>query len=283
MLSTETVDAQPEVEVENTEEEIVEENVEEVSTEAAAAVVEVTETTTEENNEEEVVAPTTEESTPPKPAAKKQIFCGNISYSSTEEGIKSYFAQFGEVANILLAKKKQAEGAGHRGFAFISYTDKEVAKAVLGMADHKLDGRSLTIKEAKPKTTKFFVGGLDRDKTDAESLRKFFETFGEIEDCFCPNNKKFGFVTMVEDGDNIQRILEAGNFEIDGTTVDVKPAQPKKEDMPRHRGMGFGAPGGYPPYGGYGGRPPMGGGWGYARYRPYPRGGGYGGGRRGYN
>jgi len=272
MLSTETVNAQPEVEIEQTDEAIEETP---VNTEAAEA--------TEATNEDNEVAPVTTESAP-KPAAKKQIFCGNISYSSTEEGIKSYFAQFGEVANILLAKKKQAEGAGHRGFAFISYTDKEVAKSVLSMGDHKLDGRSLTIKEAKPKTTKFFVGGLDRDKTDAESLRRFFETFGEIEDCFCPNDKKFGFVTMVEDGDNIQRILEAGTFEIDGTTVDVKPAQPKKEDMPRHRGMGYGAPGGYPPYGGYGGgRPPMGGGWGYARYRPYPRGGGYGGGRRGYN
>jgi hypothetical protein len=38
------------------------------------------------------------------------------------------------------------------------------------MNGHQLDGRDLTIKEAKPKTTKFFVGGLDRDKTDAQSL-----------------------------------------------------------------------------------------------------------------
>lgn len=248
----------------------------------------------EENNNTEVVAeeitditadptadPPAATETQPKPSPTAQIFCGNISYSSTEEAINEYFSKFGEISNILLAKKKQSEGAGHRGFAFISYADREIAEKVLQMNGHQLDGRDLTIKEAKPKTTKFFVGGLDRDKTDAQSLRSYFEQFGEIEDCFCPSGKKFGFVTMVESGDNIQRILEQGKFEIDGKSVDVKPAQPKKEERGGRDMGGYGNPmGGYG--GGYGGAygRPMGGYGGYgAQYAPY--GGGRGGGNSG--
>jgi len=255
---------------------------------SAETPAEPVENTTTEVAEETTTAPTTTTENTPKPsttAVTKQIFCGNISYSSTEEAINEYFSKFGEISNILLAKKKQSEGAGHRGFAFISYADREIAEKVLQMNGHQLDGRDLTIKEAKPKTTKFFVGGLDRDKTDAQSLRSFFEQFGEIEDCFCPSGKKFGFVTMVESGDNIQRILEQGKFEIDGKSVDVKPAQPKKEERGGRDMGGYGNPmGGYGGYGGAYGRPMgMGGYGGYnARYQPY--GGGRGGdsGRGGY-
>merc|ERR1712034_75232 len=76
-----------------------------------------------------------------------------------------------------------------------------------------------------------------------------------ITDCFCVITRGFGFVTMIEDGDNLNGILEQGRHEIDGTMCDVKPAK-KKEDMGGNinqgrnfRGRGnsnsFGSPGFY--------------------------------------
>jgi len=250
-------------------------------------VQEITEEITEPVKDENTVVDitTTTENETISSGAKKQIFCGNIPFASTEEDVKEYFEKFGTISELLLAKKKQAEGAGHRGFAFISYVDMEISKIVLNTEEHKLGGRILTVNKAKPKKVKFFVGGLDREKTDQESLRTFFSQYGEITDCFCPNKKKFGFVTMVDDGSNVKTILEQGSFEIDGSQCDVKTAQPKREERSEGRGgMGHGMYHNSPPaaYGyGHGFHGSYGMPGGRQHYNPYgrpqyPR-GGYGG------
>jgi len=157
------------------------------------------------------------------------------------------------------------------------------------MGSHTLGGRELRVNAAKPKTVKIFVGGINKEATTDDSIRQYFSQFGEIEDCFCIKSRGFGFVTLVEDGDNISKILEQGKHEIDGTMCDVKTAKPKQEDRRDGRGgrggrgsqgggYGQGGPWGGMPYGGYGYGPQAYGGWGgQQRYNPYGGQGGYGG------
>lgn len=177
-----------------------------------------------------------------KPERVPQIYIGNISYSSNEDSLREYFGKFGEISGMTLSKtKRKPDGTqGHRGFAFIQFADKSTFNTVIGQ-EHNVGGRNLSVNEAKPKTTKFFVGGLNKESTTEQSLRDHFSAFGEITDCFCVITRGFGFVTLIEDGDNLDRILAQGKHEIDGSMCDVKPAK-KKEEMggPGGRGRGRG-------------------------------------------
>jgi len=286
--TTNDVDAAPEV-TENSESAVDAPVTEEPATDETTEQAE----TAEEQTEivEEVAGEETQQTDEQAVSTRSQIYVGGISYSSKEEDLKTYFSKFGEVSKLTLSKtKKQPDGKqGHRGFAFVAYKDPSIAKTVINMGSHNLGGRELRVNAAKPKTVKIFVGGINKEATTDDSIKNYFSQFGEIEDCFCIKDRGFGFVTMVEDGDNITTILEQGKHEIDGTMCDVKTAKPKQEDRRdggrggrggrgRQQQGGYGGPWGGMPYGGY---PGYGagayGGWGgQQRYSPYGQQGGYG-------
>jgi len=215
----------------------------------------------------------------PNPTPKrKKLFVGNVSKAVTQEEFQSYFEAYGEIADIILMKRK--EEPSHRGFGFVTYADPNNADKVLAET-HTLRNQTLNVNVAKGRTKKFFVGGLARDKTTTDSMRTYFEQFAEIEDIFVLQDRGFGFVTLVEDGDNLKPIEENTWHEIDGKKCEVKVARPREENMgPRGRGRGRGrggySRGGYG--GGYGGGN-YGGGYGGGYDGGY--GGGYGGGRGG--
>lgn len=56
---------------------------------------------------------------------------------------------------------------------------------VLEQKEHRLDGRSIDPKKAmamKKEPVKIFVGGLNPEATE-ETIREYFETFGEVSVC----------------------------------------------------------------------------------------------------
>lgn len=200
-------------------------------------------------------------SAPPKPKRRK-LFIGNVNKTVQQEEFTSYFENYGQIADIILMRRK--EEPEHRGFGFVTYENPQDADKVLA-ENHELHGRVLNVNVAKGRTKKFFVGGLARDKTTTDSMRSYFQQYAEIEDIFVLQDRGFGFVTLVEDGDNLKPIEDNTWHEIDGKKCEVKIARPREENMgPRGRGRGRG-------YGGGRGR----GGYGGSR-------GGYGGGRGGY-
>lgn len=101
-------------------------------------------------------------------------------------------------------------------------------------------------------------------------MRKYFEKFGEIDDIVVFQDRGFGFVTMVQEDNNLRELEEQEFHEIDGKSCKVNIAKPNN---PAGRGRG-GYHGGYDqgPYG-YGGG--YGYGYGYGR-GAYGYGGGYG-------
>jgi len=74
--------------------------------------------------------------------ANKTLYIGNISYSSTEQSLQEAFAAYG-ASNVRII-----EG---RGFAFLDIEADKLEAAVADKNGAQLDGRTLTVNEARPK------------------------------------------------------------------------------------------------------------------------------------
>jgi RNA recognition motif-containing protein len=89
----------------------------------------------------------------------KRVFVGNLPFSATEEQLQSLFSQHGEVSSVDIVKDRFTERS--RGFAFVEMaTDEAAAAAVAALNQYQLDGRPLTVNEARARTEG--RGGRDR-------------------------------------------------------------------------------------------------------------------------
>jgi cold-inducible RNA-binding protein len=79
-----------------------------------------------------------------------KLYVGNMSFNTTEAGLRAAFAPFGTVTDVYIANDR--ETGRPRGFAFVTFsTDTESKLAVEKMNGASLDGRDLTVNEARPK------------------------------------------------------------------------------------------------------------------------------------
>ena len=79
-----------------------------------------------------------------------KLFVGNLSFNTTENDLQDAFAAHGTVteANLMMDR---ATGRP-RGFGFITMgTPEEAQKAIDALNGSQLDGRALTVNEAKPR------------------------------------------------------------------------------------------------------------------------------------
>jgi len=80
----------------------------------------------------------------------KKLFVGNISWDTTDESLGEAFGQFGAVEEAVIIKDKFSGRS--KGFGFVTYTDDSAADAAIAeMNEKELDGRELTVNEARPK------------------------------------------------------------------------------------------------------------------------------------
>src|SRR5205807_1360516 len=90
--------------------------------------------------------------------SNNKLFVGNLSFNTTENDLQDAFAAHGTVVEANLMTDR-ATGRP-RGFAFITMASPEEAeKAISAMNGANLDGRSLTVNEARPKPEGSFGGG----------------------------------------------------------------------------------------------------------------------------
>jgi cold-inducible RNA-binding protein len=89
----------------------------------------------------------------------KNLFVGNLPFSSTEDAVRAHFAQFGEVQQVRIMTDRDT--GKPRGFAFVQMTnDEEALKAVAALNGKEFEGRSLTVNEARPKPERAGGGGF---------------------------------------------------------------------------------------------------------------------------
>lgn len=80
----------------------------------------------------------------------KKIYVGNLSFSTTEEGLQQAFASFGTVSSVAIIRDRDTSRS--RGFGFVEMSnDDEADAAINAMNGAQLDGRTLNVNEARPR------------------------------------------------------------------------------------------------------------------------------------
>jgi cold-inducible RNA-binding protein len=88
----------------------------------------------------------------------KNIFVGNLSFGATEEAVRSMFAAHGTVDRVNIVTDRDTGQA--RGFGFVEMSDNaEGDRAIAALNGTDLDGRTLNVNEARPKTDRGSGGG----------------------------------------------------------------------------------------------------------------------------
>jgi cold-inducible RNA-binding protein len=78
----------------------------------------------------------------------KNLYVGNMAFSTTEEALREAFSQYGTVSKVQLITDR--ETGRPRGFAFVEMSDGG-DQAIAALNGAQLDGRTLTVNEAKPR------------------------------------------------------------------------------------------------------------------------------------
>ena len=88
----------------------------------------------------------------------KNIFVGNLSFGTTEDTVRSMFESYGSVDRVNIVTDRETGQA--RGFAFVEMSvDAEGNAAINGLNGKDVDGRTLNVNEARPKTERASGGG----------------------------------------------------------------------------------------------------------------------------
>ena len=90
----------------------------------------------------------------------KKLYVGNLSYNTTEDGLRNLFSGFGNVASAKIIFDR--ETGNSKGFGFIEMsTEEEASAAITGTNGHEFDGRQLRVNEAidKPRRERGSGGG----------------------------------------------------------------------------------------------------------------------------
>ena len=94
----------------------------------------------------------------------RKLFVGNLSFSVGEAELRQLFEQKGGVESVVVMR--DTETGRSRGFGFIEMSSDEAAQtAIKELNEYELDGRKLTVNEARPKPERrggFGGGGRGR-------------------------------------------------------------------------------------------------------------------------
>ena len=79
-----------------------------------------------------------------------EIFVSNIPFAAQPEDIRQLFESYGEVGRVNLITDR--ETGRPRGFGFVEMPNaNEAQAAIAGLQNAKIQGRQLTINEARPR------------------------------------------------------------------------------------------------------------------------------------
>lgn len=88
----------------------------------------------------------------------KSLYVGGLPYSTTEDAVRTLFSEVGSVSSVRLIKDRDTGES--KGFAFVEMTDDaEAQTAIDQFSGYQMDGRSLTVNEARPREERSGGGG----------------------------------------------------------------------------------------------------------------------------
>ena len=90
----------------------------------------------------------------------KKVYVGNLSFNTNESDVRSAFEQYGTVESVTIINDRDTGRS--KGFGFVEMSEEDANKAIAGLSGSQLNGRALTVNEAKPMVKREFGGGGSR-------------------------------------------------------------------------------------------------------------------------
>ena len=88
----------------------------------------------------------------------RKLYVGNLSYEMTASDLESLFGQFGTVQSAQVIADRDTGRS--KGFGFVEMgTDQEAQAAIAGLGGKEVNGRTLTVNEARPREDRGGGGG----------------------------------------------------------------------------------------------------------------------------
>jgi len=180
-----------------------------------------------------------------------EIFIKNLSYSTTEESLKNFFSQFGEVEMTKIVYDKEKKRS--KGVGFCKFKLSSSATKVLNSGQLELDGRPIAIKYSNEKFEvknnndnqfkkdnnfsgeKFsiFVGNLSF-KSNEDGLKNFFDDCGKIIDIRISKNengKSRGFAHVdFENEESLENAINKSGYKLDGRELRIERSVSKSNN-----------------------------------------------------
>jgi RNA recognition motif-containing protein len=104
-----------------------------------------------------------------------KLYVGNLSYETTEQGLRELFMQAGNVVSVALIKEPGTNRS--KGFAFVEMSSQsEVQKAISLFSGYSLNDRPLTVNVARPREERGGFGkpaGGFRQQRGGKERRRF--------------------------------------------------------------------------------------------------------------
>jgi RNA recognition motif-containing protein len=89
-----------------------------------------------------------------------KLYVGNLSFSTTEDALRTLFSQAGSVTSAELIKDRDTGSS--KGFAFITMgSQAEMEKAITTFNGYMLDNRELKVNIARPREERPRTGGYN--------------------------------------------------------------------------------------------------------------------------
>jgi cold-inducible RNA-binding protein len=92
----------------------------------------------------------------------KKLFVGNLSFKTTESDLRNAFEQYGAVESVAIIMDRDTGRS--KGFGFVEMNEEDANKAIAGLGGAEVDGRALTVNEARPMVKREFGGGDRGDR-----------------------------------------------------------------------------------------------------------------------
>jgi RNA recognition motif-containing protein len=87
-----------------------------------------------------------------------RIYVGGISYNTSSQSLRDLFAQVGEVTDASIVEDRYSGQS--KGFGFVEMPNAQEAQAAIAKFNgYSLDGRPLTVNEARPREDRGGGGG----------------------------------------------------------------------------------------------------------------------------
>lgn len=157
------------------------------------------------------------------------IHVSNLPENATEEFLRSFFSDCGQVLNV---STRQKPG---NCFAFIQFDNKEAAlRAVNNYNYTKLNGDPIIITLASAENMRvirsgvgnIFIRGLD-ESIEASQLHELFSNFGDVISCRVPmqngKNRGYAYVQFKDPIDAERATRELADATINGKAIQIEP------------------------------------------------------------